>query len=410
MLHILFLIQNIFFGVDEGNFFGFTITYGFSRDIAYQSLLFSLACAISFAVGYKLLYRNHRRPGTGMETIGRTVLARNELLVLNTVGLLMIAYMLVVIGLSNFNYTTMVAIRESSGFIFELRIIFLLLLSHVVLNHTWKQLWTLRKLKVARRVVLLYFICLLLFQARSAVFELVAIIAYSYLVRSGDKVKLKYLVILIATMIVPNIIILGRLGVPKDPHELINGLFSSEYAIIFNNFLSAAIASGSQVLHGLSFLASLQLLIPSPVRDALGMAVVKSDYYTDLAAAANVGGGGFSLLAEMYSNFGWFSLGVFGLLGTFVGHWNSRATRAGVISIKYSAAPLLYIAVALSFRNDFGVFLKYSIQLLVVSWFLGLLLPQKKPERSTSGNALKLAFPDSNAGKEAPYSVDKRTL
>lgn len=370
ILHIQFLLRNIFFGLDELNYFQFVIKYGFDRGIAIQSLLFSLACMFSFSVCYKLFYRKRRKLSVDTKGDVNSIVSRRELFSLNIMGIMMIAYILVVIGLANFDYSVMTQIREANGFIFELRMIFLLLISHILLNVPWRNLLRLRELKTARWVVLVYIICTLLFQARSATFEVVSIIAFSQLVWAGDKVKIKYIVIVMGMLLVPNLIVLGRLGIPEEPGEFINGIFSFEYSILINNFLSAAILSGSDMLGDISFIPSLQLLIPSPLRDLFGIAVVKSSFYADLSDEANVSGGSFSLLAEMFSNFGWFSLVIFGLLGAFIGYWNSRAARVGFVSILYSSAPLLYAALVLAFRNDFGIFLKYSIQVLIVSWIL----------------------------------------
>jgi len=374
ILHIQFLLQNIFLGLDEQTFFGFTIKYGYDHGIAIQSLLFSLACALCFSVGYILFYRKQRRRVT--EDIKCDVnfqFRRGELLLANIMGTSMIVYMIVVIAMGDFDYSGMVAIRESNGFIFELRMIYLLLLSHILLNIRLKQLIELRELKATRLIVIIYFICTLFFQARSAVFEVVAIFMFTQLMWKRDKIKLRYIFIVAVMLLVPNIIVMGRLGIPDSPMALINGLFSFEYSIEINNFLSAAIVAGSDILHGISFMPSLELLIPSPLRDYFGLEVVKSGYYSILSADADVSGGGFSLLAEMFSNFGWMSLLVFWLLGVFFGYFNSRAAKVGNVVITSAVAPLLYGSFILAFRNDFGVFLKYSIQLIVISWILRLL-------------------------------------
>ena len=374
ILHIQFLLRNILFGLDELNYFQFLIKYDFERDIAIQSFLFSIMCMLSYAVCYKFFYINRRKLSEHTNSGVNSRVQRHELFLLNIMGIIMIAYMLVVIGLSNFDYTALTLFREANGFIFELRIIFLLMLSHLLLNIPWKELLKRRDLKTARLVILVYCICTLLFQTRSTVFEIAGIIAFSQNLWKGDKVKIKYILLVIGVMLVPNLIVIGRLGIPEYSNDLISGLFSFEYSIVINNFLSAAIYSSQNILSEISFIPSMELIIPSPIRNFFGIVTVKSSYYSDISDAAGMRGGGFSLLAEMYSNFGWGSFLVFGLLGTIIGHYNSRASRVGNVDLHFSSAPLLYVSFILSFRNDFGVFLKYSIQIIIISWILNLIL------------------------------------
>lgn len=370
ILHIQFLLRNIFFGLDEVSYFQFVIKYVFDRAVAIQSLQFSILCVFCFAVCYKIFYKTPRVLSTKNRNNLKFKLYAHELLLMNVVGIALIIYMLSVISLSNFNYSAMTQIREGNGFIFELRMIFLLVFSHISLNVHWRDLFSDRKYKLARRVFAGYFIAVILFQARSAVFEIVAVVVFSQLMWSGDRVKYKYIFILIGLLLVPNLIVLGRLGIPEKSSELISGLFSFEYTVLINNFLSAAIDSTYRQEGGITFFPTLMLLVPSPLRDLLGIVVTKSNYYSDLSAAAGVGGGGFSLLAEMYSNFGWMSLVVFGLFGSLIGYLNKRASRVGFVGLLDASAPLIYAAFVLAFRNDFGVFVKYGVQLILISLFL----------------------------------------
>lgn len=373
ILHVQFLLRNIFLGVDELNFFHFTMNYGFTREVAIESLLFSLSCAIAFAVGYILFYRK-RKVFSGIRVEAYSKVPHRELLMLNTMGIMMITYLLVVMTSANFDYTAMVQIRETSGFIFELRMIFLLLLSHVLLNVPFKHLLMLRQFKPSIVIIFIYFICVLLFQARSAAFELGAVIAVSQLMWMGDKIKLKYIVFVFCVMLVPNLIVMGRLGVPGNFSELMSGLFSFEYSIVVNKFLSAAIDSGVETVQGISFVPSLQLLIPSPLRDLFGISVEKSGYYADIADAIDFHSGGFSLLAEMLSNFGWYAPLFFGAIAILLGRMFSRAARVGNVDLISATAPLLYVAFVLAFRNDFGVFLKYVVQLFLIAFIFNFAL------------------------------------
>lgn len=86
-----------------------------------------------------------------------------------------------------------------------------------------------------------------------------------------------------------------------------SGLFSIEYSVILNNILGGAIEHRYVVQEPLTFLKSLWLIIPSPVRTLLGIEVIKSEAYDALVHIADVRNGGYSMLAEMFQNFGWWS-------------------------------------------------------------------------------------------------------
>lgn len=376
IFHVQFLLKNIFLGVEEARFFDFTISYQFGHDIALQSLVFTLACAGSFAICYRLLYRTRKNMSDNLGDVDLRG-CRRELLWLNAMGLGMVAYIFVLGGLTGFSYGPMTQLREEYGFVFELRMIYLVLLAHLLFNVPWRQFLSRPELKSARAVFGLYFIALLLFQSRSAVFELAVVVIFPLLMWTGDRVKLKYLLLVCGLLLVPNVIVLGRMGIPDDPYELIDGLFSIEYTVLLNKFLGAAIETGYGAKDGLSFLPQLALIIPSPLRSLFGITAVNTDYLSGLSDAAEVYGGGFSLLAQTYTDFGWFSPLVFGLFGLLIGRVNSRAAQVGRVKLVYATAPLLYAMFLLTLRNDLGVFIKYTVQLFAISFLLSMVLKNR---------------------------------
>jgi hypothetical protein len=251
--------------------------------------------------------------------------------------------------------------------------IFLILLAHFLLNVPPKQLWTRRDLRSVRWTTLTYTVLTILLQFRSEVFEIAAIVAFSLLMWTGDKVKVKYILLVVCSIIVPNLIVLGRMGFPSDLELLMKGLFSFEYSTLFNNILSDAVLRGREIQGGLTFLPELILLIPSPLRALFGVYVPPSDYQSILTSETGVIGGGFSFLGEMYSNFGWFAPMVFGMLGMLIGRINARAARIGRVTLFYAVAPLLYVDFIVAFRNDFGIFIKTTIQLFIVAILIDIL-------------------------------------
>jgi hypothetical protein len=330
-------------------------------------LVFSLACALAFAVGYKLLNRGKSLPKENPTADVDLSPYRVELRLLYITGMLQILANIVLVVVSRLDYVTIVEIKYNYSFPFQSRMVFLVLLAHLMLNIPLKQLWRRRDLRLARWITLGYIFLTVLLQFRSEVFEIAFIVAFSWLMWTGDRVRVKYVLIMVCSLLVPNLIVLARLGFPSDPALLVQGLFSFEYSTLFNNILSEAISRGKEVGGGLTFLPQLALIIPSPVRALFGINALEPDYFSSLTSAAGVLGGGFSFLGEMYSNFGWFGPLVVGMLGMLIGRVIAQAGRVGRVPMLYAVAPLLYVDFILVFRNDFAVFLKSAIQLFIVA-------------------------------------------
>ena len=374
MLHIQFVLRYIFFGVTELSFFQFVITYDFTRDIAIIGLIFTIASAYSFAICYMFFYKKDNI----IDEYHIIRIKKIELLALNITGSLMILYMMIVIYLAKFDYIAMTVIRENNGFIFELRLIYLIFLSYILLNIPIKDFLKYKKYRTTVAIMLIYLLSALAFQARAVVFEFFVIFLFSQLMWFGDKVKIKYVVIMFISMILPNLIVLGRLGIPDNSWDLIAGIFSFEYSMEINNFLSAAIQDIDLLTEHISLTSTLYLLIPSIIRDFLDISLIRPSYYREISISAGNGGGGFSLLADMYLNFGWYSPVIFGLFGSLIGRLNYLATKVGFVSLRYAGAPLIYSCFILTLRNDLGVFLKYTFQVILIMWVLHIIFRRVK--------------------------------
>ena len=382
LLHVEFFVRNILFGTDEANFFGFTIRYLFDQDVARLSLMFSLSCILAFASSYLIAHRLARIP---RHWAYQPVSSRYPLPLwpLLTIGLLQVFASLSIAVQSGFVYQLIAERLEQAGFVLELRIIFLLLLSHLLLNVRLDEVMSSPRFRSARVITYLYVFALLLLQARSRIFEIAAVLAFSQLMWRGDRLRLKYFAMVGLALITPNIIVLGRLGWPEEFKTLVSGIFSFEYTVLLNNLLSAAIYAGPNVNVPFTFTPSLFMVLPSPIRSVLDIEIVKADYYEELAEAADVRNGGFSLLAELFTNFGWQAVWILGVIGALMGYINARALRVGRAGILISIAPLFYTAFILAFRNDLGVFIKYTVQLFVIASIINLLIAVATVQRPT---------------------------
>lgn len=373
MMHIQFLLRNLLFDTDESSYFMFLISYLFDKNVALESLLFSVACALSFAVGYMLLYKRKRALNYPLTTFKYS--ASNGLIWLICISGLVQVIANFHLALSNgLDYQAVAEVQKTSSFVFELRVIFLLLLSYILLNIPIGVLISKKRYRVLLLILIAYLVSVILGQARSRVFELLGVVGFSYFMWNGDRIRFKYIFGMFFALIAPNIIVLGRLGMPDTLEELVSGLFSFEYTIIFNNILSAAIVTGHDFIQGFTFTDSLPLIIPSPIRAMLGIVVEKANYYSELSKISSVGGGGFSFLAEMFTNFGWSAPILFFCIGTVIGRLNYKASFVGQVGIINATAPLIYLAFIMAFRNDLGVLIKYVIQIFFVAIILGLFI------------------------------------
>lgn len=366
LVHFHFLLRNIFWDIDYATFFMFTKKYDFSKSIAITSITFVFCCLISFLLGYSIVFKKYK------SIITYKYISKYEIVCLNLMFNLLVVYILIAGYVTGFNYGLMTQFREKYNFFFELRMLPLIIFSHILHNIPLRRIIRETEFRYLRISIIIYVSALVLFQVRSPIFELGFVIVFSHLMWNGDKFKFKYLGLLFIATIVPNLIILGRIGIPDNLDMLIEGLFSIEYSIMLNQLLGTAIVSSDNLHQGLSFLPQLTLIIPSPVRDFFNINATNNDFFLNVSDYAGIHGGGFSLFAQTYLDFGWYSIIVFFILGLFIGKLNKGASRVGGVSFVYSVAPLIFALFILTIRNDLGVFIKYSFQAIIISFFLEL--------------------------------------
>lgn len=392
ILHVQFLIRNVFFDTYSTTYFEFTINYLFDKNIAITSLTFALVTGIAFVAAYQWIYRwpgSQPAPSVTDTYLEANLKTARAIFIVFAVTQIVANFSLAVF--SEFVYQAMAETLEGSGFVFELRVFLLVALSYIVLNVPLREFWTGPQYRFIRILLFLYMASILVVQARSRVFEFAGILVFAYLMWSGDKVRWRYIGAIAVALLIPNLIVLGRLGIPDDAGALIDGLLSFEYSVTLNNFLGAAIERSYATQGELTFLKSLWLLIPSPIRTLMDIEVVKSEAYEALAGIAQVRNGGYSMLAEMFQNFGWFAIIAFAAMGAGIGALNRLAARVGQVSIVAATAPLIYVGFVVAFRNDFGVFLKFVIQTFLAAVLLRTML--RTPGKAARGLAPGLVVP-----------------
>jgi hypothetical protein len=276
------------------------------------------------------------------------------------------------------NYHEMVRVRQSMNFLIELRVFPLIAFSYIL------QFISKRTYKRYSYDLTLFGILIALFvivQARSLLVEVGCILAYYFCKRNKNKIKIKYIVILYILSILPNVVVLGRLSAEQadlSSVETWKNLFTYEYTVIFNNIVAEVIYSTKEIPYFSTILTSFGLMIPSFIREMLGITIDK-EMINSIANDAGVFGGGFSLFAELYLNFGWFALAVFFLLGSYLGNLDKKWFCAKRIKLKEAIIPLIYSYIVLGLRNDLGVTIKQIIQIYVVVMIINIILRIKFP-------------------------------
>lgn len=365
MLHINFLLKNIFLGQEEAQFFDQAMTYNFDAATSILALQFVALCMLGFYLGYKIIYR-----GDNFACYNKKIyITRMTTSVTVASSILIILYVLYVGYVSDLSYGLMHQFRSKNGFIFELRVIYLVLLSFHLLNIPIRALAKEKKYKWLRITFVLYCIALISFKARSPMFEVFIVFFYSYAMWTKDKFKFKYVLIFSALLIFPNLLVMLRMEAPENWHTFIASLFYFEYEILLNNILGAVIFYQVDNEH-ISFISQIQLIVPSFLRDLFEFTKPNYDYIERVSSLSQVSGGGFSLIAQLYSDFKFNSFFIFLLIGMVIGWLNKKSLNVGRVSLFYAISPLIYSMFVLSLRNDFGVFFKYSIQIMI----LGLIM------------------------------------
>jgi len=389
VLHIHFMLKNIFWNVGGAYFFTYYTPYRFSRDVAMETFIFCVSCAIAFVIGYilsKCVLEKHSVE-SGRKLISEKYIYKS-ILYLNIFLALHIVLDLYALCIAGFNYSTIFNLRISMSFLFESRMLVFVLLGFVYLNKP-PEAWLFEKrLRFTAILLALYFIISVLMQSRSVVFECMAVIGFCWLMWKGNKIKIKYLVILLCAIPLANLIVLPRLP-DMDWQTTIAGIFSFEYAVLINNIVSSAIASNHPPLLTDFFIATPLRIIPSPLRNLLeiGLPIGSGgNYWQTVIGNAGVYGGGFSLLGEMFGNLGRWGISMFLFLGFLIGKLIKGASRVGSVSLLYATAPLIYAHFMMAFRNDFGTFAKASIQIILIAIIMTFILRIRWLPRTSAAN------------------------
>ena len=362
-------------GNNSFNFFGWIAEYPYDKHIVITSFWFVLLCLISFIIGYFIIRRPRRSVPSFSKTFSPDELRRLKI-VFNASIITLIFISLYIIIAGKASYADMTIIREKHSFLFELRIVPLLCFIYIFQGVNKSNY---KKFKLQIVLFAFLFLLFIIIQARSLFFELGCVIGYFFLKRTKNKIKLAYIVAIYILSITPNLIVLGRLSPEQrdlSKRETWESIFSYEYTILCNNILSESIDQNEPALYGEAIAEGFKLAVPSFLRPALGI-VRDETKIRSLAEDAQVYGGGFSIMAEMYINWKWYSILFFFILGLMFGNNDNKWFDRKTLRMSDCCAPLIYAYFILSFRNDLAVFLKLLIQITVISYILQIIVTNK---------------------------------
>jgi hypothetical protein len=376
ILHLVFAIDYLL-NKDSAliqNFFGTTLEVKHSYETIDNTVMFIIICFLALLIGLAM----GRRLASRIRVYRKTQI--NFHLVSVSISVYLVFFIL--FGLAGiikngFNYHQLVAYREAFNILFEFRIVGHLLISNFILSGK-------RFTNFQVFLLFLYIFILVAFQARSTIMEFVLIFGLSFVILKRDKIKMNYILILISlSLLLPNLFVIVRYW-PLPFEEVVSNFFKFEYKLLFNLILIEAIDAYNEVmLLGDTFLSStFSLLVPSFLRGIFDITIVKSDIYADLSRDAGILGGGFSLLGELFINFGWYSWIYFMLNGFVLSYWRGKLLKQCAffkesVNFMQSGYALFLAATILSFRNDLGVYMKYIFQLLIVMLILNLIYRRK---------------------------------
>lgn len=376
IIHFSFFLQLYITGSNQISFFGWISEFNYSNEIADKCLIYITLCTIALCIGYMIKRKSNKSKRlTYYDDLNPIRTAKLRYLFrLTCIFQILIVLYVVIIGRAN--YALMTKIRESLNFFFELRIFPLLIFTYL-LQYINRQ--TYKKYKI--EICLFCLLCLLFVfvQARSLLVEVGCIIGYYFLKQNKNQIKIKYIVTIYIISIIPNIIVLGRLS--AEQADLANietwkNIFTYEYTILFNSILGETIGYTKEFLYGKTVFDGFYMLIPSFLRNMLGLIPDKT-IISSIAKDAGVFGGGFSLFAEMYLNFGWFSVVLFFLMGYFLALQDNKWFNKSHITLLACTIPLIYSYVILGMRNDMAVLVKQIFQIYIVLYIVKILLKIK---------------------------------
>ncbi len=375
IFHILFFFNYFFFGTEYNEFFGMKISYLYDSDVASQTFVFTLISFISIFLGLisnKFFKFKAKATKLFRDTYNTISL---KLLVIFITGIAFFISLNLFFELTG--YGLIAESRAQSTFktaIFDLRYITLIYISYNLLNYKISDLFKARQRTYTLALSIIYIFSCLILQTRSIIFELFFTLLYTYLLWNKNKIKLKYILVLILFSIIPNLLLLFRVDLYNlSFKDIVSSIFQYEYSFTLANLISTNIVNDKLLIFsdGFTFLSKLYILIPSVFRNLLDIQGSQSYYYQYISELSGVFGGGFSFLGELYANFGEFTYLILFIIGVLITRMIAiNLANLGSASLIAATYPLIISNLILTLRNDIFPFIKICIYILIIANFM----------------------------------------
>lgn len=367
-LHFYFFTEDLY---TEIYYFNLVQKYNFSEDVASETALVSFIFLVAFVVSWSLVKKDSGYLKRQNNNINLEKLFVVEKLLITLLILYAIIFFIVSVK-NDFLYALIAADRIRYSFLFESRMFLLIILSGY-LRGLFLSKASIRKRPLALTAFAFYLFSLVAVQARSLLFEAVIVVILNWLLCNGDKIKAKYIIALFLSVLLPNIALIARFGGTLNEEELLAGIFGFEYLFLIPNFIGAELRSNIDI----NFLNGMMILVPSFLRNIFSSEVDYS-YFISINEWSGEFGGGFSVVAHLIALFG---VGggvlIFCFLGALLSKLRMSYYNFDRLAFTRSLFPLVFIFFIISLRNDFYIFAKVLIQMVIVAIFLDCVLLRK---------------------------------
>jgi hypothetical protein len=374
-LHIVFFLQRSLFG--ESGTWAPLVAYDYPAETALRAIAYVALCLLALVLG---LCTRHRRTlvAVGVDMFRLRLVVRLMLAVGIGTSLFLIGQRIGSSGsVFGGTYGDFVLAAYRYSFVAGARTLADVPLALAIFNGY-------RFRRLDKVLVVAYGVVTLATGNRSSFITYCFIFVAYLILRSGNRLRLRVVALGLALLLVVN-----WLGGVRQEWEFGRETTRDE-SLLRNELRDFAPLLISEVLeeyedqrlYGATFRRAIPLLVPSPARRVLGIevpqaglnGVVTSDselyvFYSVARAAVPMYAGGFSMLAELFMNFGYLGcvfLFLYGVLikRSWVGLVQSRLR--GFFS-PHAVFPLMFVILTAAYRNDVAVHLKTLVQVWVIA-------------------------------------------
>jgi hypothetical protein len=371
IIYVVFPVQALLGFVDYNKIELFLVTLEntYSYDTIVKAAITNICLLIAAVLGFKMSKNTVIKSHLSGSNLSLKKIKYTYLFF----GIIFLATFVPLVLESDLNYWRLDEIRKQNFALFELRVVIYLII--IFQFSRTRRLVPVNKIEAV--IYIVFCLILLLFQARSVVLEVIILVVIlgTY---SADNFRLnsRVLFLLCVLPFLPNIFVFARLGFYDNFNDNLQQFFRFEYLSIFNLMQFEYIENLHLYDFNFPLIDSLGILLPSVLRDLLGINIIKSNFYELLAIKSQVTFGGMSLPVELAVNFGLFSVILVFCVSYMLGLMRNtfvQRIHTDRFSFILATYPILVSYLIISLRNDLGVLIKQVVYLFIIGLALEIL-------------------------------------